>query len=74
MVGHPETDDKINGREKRRPSRNACRAKGVIKDRRLGRHRHASLKSFREPRLQELAQLGRRLKLWNGIEFLEMLR
>jgi hypothetical protein len=27
IVGHPETDDKINGREKRRPSRNALQGK-----------------------------------------------
>ena len=71
MVGHPETDDKINGREKRRPSRNACRAKAVIRDRRPGRHRHASLKSLREQSFQKLAQLGCRLELWTGIEFLE---
>jgi len=55
----------------RRPPRNTCRQKIVIKDRRSGRHRHASLKCLREPSLQELAQLGSGLKLRNWIEFLE---
>jgi len=45
--------------------------KGSNKEWRSGRHRHASLKSVREPRLQELPKLRCRPKLGNRVEFLE---
>ncbi len=37
----------------------------------VGRHHPFELKRLEEPGFQEFAQLGRRLELWNGIEFLE---
>jgi hypothetical protein len=45
--------------------------KGLRKDRRSGRHRHASLKTLRELSLQELSQLRRRPELRDGFQFLE---
>jgi hypothetical protein len=42
-----------------------------IQGRRSGRYRHASLESLREPSLQELPQLRRRLELRNGLQYLE---
>jgi hypothetical protein len=75
MVVHPETDHKRTIRTqwvgKRRPPRNACRQKRVIKGRRSGRHRHASSNSLRELTLQELSQLRCRSELRDGIEFLK---